>query len=176
MITIISGTNRVDNKTIQLANWYHTYLQSLGIDAQVFNLEELPDDFLLASRYAAHDKSIAFLAQQEQYLFPAERFLFVLPEYNGSVPGILKLMIDSADIKRAFYYKKACFTGLSSGRAGNLRGLDHLTNMMQYLKMHIYYNKLPVSRIATEMDEYGNLLQPTTEKALIEQVEGFLAF
>lgn len=176
MTTIISGTNRSNNRTILLAQWYQRCLQERGVEAVVYNLEDLPSDILLASRYAAYDKSPEFLAQQEQFLFPADRLIFVLPEYNGAIPGVLKLMIDTCDIKRAFYDKKACLTGLSTGRAGNLRGLDHLTGILQYLKMHVYHQKIPLSRITTEMDDNGQLLQSATEAALLEQVEGFLAF
>lgn len=176
MITIISGTNRLDNKTIQLAQWYRHQLDSRGQEVRLLNLEELPEDILIASRHAAYDKAPGWLKVQENFLFPADRFLFILPEYNGSIPGILKLMIDAADIARAFYHKKACLTGLSSGRAGNLRGLDHLTNILHYLRMQVYYNKLPVSRIHTEMDQEGQMIHAGTQRAIADQIDGFLQF
>lgn len=176
MITIISGTNRLGNKSMQLAQWYQHTLQRLGESAKLFNLEELPDDFLLASRYAEYDRSPAFLAIQEEYFFPADKFIFIMPEYNGSIPGILKLVIDSCEVEQAFYHKKACLTGLSSGRAGNLRGMDHLTNILNYLKIQVYHNKLPVSRIFTEMDKEGQLLHASTQQNIEEQLTGFLSF
>lgn len=176
MITIISGTNRLGNKSIYLATWYQKILADLQVEAKVFNLEDLPDDFLLASRYAEFDRSSAFLQIQETYFFPADRYIFIMPEYNGSIPGILKLVLDSCEIETAFYHKKACLTGLSSGRAGNLRGMDHLTNILNYLKIQVYHNKLPVSRIHTELDEAGQLTHVQTQRLILEQLQGFLAF
>lgn len=176
MITIVSGTNRLGNKSIQLSHWYLQSLQNKGQEVKLFNLEDLPDDFLLASRYAAYDRSPAFMSIQEEYFFPADKFIFIMPEYNGSIPGILKLVLDSCDIERAFYHKKACLTGLSSGRAGNLRGMDHLTNILNYLKIQVYHNKLPVSRIHMEMNQDGQLMHDKTQQVIQEQLEGFLAF
>lgn len=176
MITIVSGTNRIGNKSIHLARYYRQCLQDKGLEAKLFNLEDLPDDFLLASRYADYRKSDKFLQIQEEFFFPAERFFFILPEYNGSIPGILKLVIDSCDIEKAFYHKKACLTGLSSGRAGNLRGLDHLTNILHYLKMLVYHHKQPISRISTEMGPNGDILQEATRRSVSDQIDGFLSF
>lgn len=176
MITIISGTNRVDNRTIKVARFYATVLSEWEVPYELFDLRELPADFLMASQYAKPERSKSFYQMQEQYLVPADKFIFILPEYNGSVPGILKLMIDSCDIEEAFYYKKACLTGLSTGRAGNLRGLDHLTNMLHYLKMEIYPDKVPISRIKNELDSDGKWLHKEMEDTLRKQLSGFLKY
>src|SRR5690606_19694238 len=82
------------------------------------------------------------------------KFIFVVPEYNGSFPGILKLFLDSIPTK-FWADKKACLVGVSDGRAGNLRGMEHLTGILQYLKMHVFYNKLPISLINKVMNEHG---------------------
>jgi hypothetical protein len=67
-------------------------------------------------------------------------------------------------------------TGLADGRAGNLRGLEHMTGILQYLHVHVYWDKLPLSRISEEIDSDGKLLKPTTEAVIKAQVEGFLRF
>ncbi len=113
---------------------------------------------------------------QTEYLIPAEKFVFIMPEYNGSFPGILKLMMDNSDIKKCWWHKKAMLTGVADGRGGNLRGLEHMTNILHYLKVHVLYNKLPLSRINEEIDSEGGLLQPATEQAINEQIEEFVSF
>ena len=40
----------------------------------------------------------------------------VMPEYNGSFPGILKLLFDTTDIKRCWWHKKAALVGVASCR------------------------------------------------------------
>jgi hypothetical protein len=42
--------------------------------------------------------------------------------------------------------------------------------------MHVYWNKIPLSRITEEIDLEGKLKKPATEAVIIAQVEGFLKF
>lgn len=113
---------------------------------------------------------------EKDMLVPAEKFVLVMPEYNGSFPGILKLMMDNSDIRKVWWYKKAMLVGVADGRAGNLRGLDHMTNILHYMRMHILYNKIPISRINEEIDESGNVLKPATLKVIEQQIDEFLKF
>ncbi len=175
MITILSGTNRKGNMSNRVAAVYARLLKEKGVAHHLLSLEDLPEDFLRASLFHDTAKAPDFEALQEKYLVPAQKFIFVMPEYNGSIPGILKLLIDSVDIKRVFYHKKAMLTGLSSGRAGNLRGLDHLTNILNFLKVSVYHNKLPISRINEELDERG-FKEALTRKVVEDQLAGFLDF
>ena len=71
---------------------------------------------------------------------------------------------------------KACLVGVSTGRAGNLRGMDDLTNILNYLKINVYHNKLPISRVDTLLDAKGNLTDTETQKVIDIQLEGFLKF
>ena len=106
---------------------------------------------------------------QEKYMVGAEKFIFICPEYNGSFPGILKLLIDASDVSQCWYHKKACIVGVAAGRAGNLRGLDHLSNILHHIKITILPNLIPISMIEDELDETGNLINPRTIKLLKEQ-------
>lgn len=113
---------------------------------------------------------------EEKYLIPAEKIVFIMPEYNASFPGILKVMLDNSDIKKCWWYKKAMLVGLSDGRAGNLRGVEHMTSILHYLKVHVLYNKLLLSRISEEIDVDGNVLKPATAQAIEQQIEEFIKF
>jgi NAD(P)H-dependent FMN reductase len=166
MITVISGTARPDSYTLRLASHYHKLLQERGQEAHLLSLEDL----------AVWERSPELLDAEQRMLIPSERFVFIMPEYNGSFPGRLKTMIDNSDIKKCWWGKKAMLTGLADGRAGNLRGLEHMTGILQYLHVHVYWDKLPLSRISEEIDSDGKLLKPTTEAVIKAQVEGFLRF
>lgn len=166
MITVISGTARSDSYTLRLAAHYHKLLVERGQEAHLLSLEDLP----------VWERSPELLDAEQRMLIPSERFVFIMPEYNGSFPGRLKTMIDNSDIKKCWWGKKAMLTGLADGRAGNLRGLEHMTGILQYLHVHVYWDKLPLSRISEEIDAEGKLLKPTTEAVIRAQVEGFLRF
>ena len=111
-----------------------------------------------------------------KYLIPSEKFIFIMPEYNGSFPGILKLLFDNSDIKKCWWFKKAALVGVADGRGGNLRGIEHMTNILHYLKMNVFYNKLPLSRINDEMNTEGALQNDGTITAIRQQIEEFIKY
>ena len=113
---------------------------------------------------------------EQQYLIPAEKFVFIMPEYNASFPGILKVMMDNSDIKKCWWYKKAMLVGLSDGRAGNLRGIEHMTSILHYMKVNVLYNKLLLSKIKEEIDADGNLLKAETKALIEQQADEFIQF
>ena len=116
-----------------------------------------------------------FLKVENEILIPTQKFIFILPEYNGTFPGVLKAMIDNSDIGKAWYHKKALLTGISTGRAGNLRGMDHLSASLNYLKMNVHHNKLPISLIDKVMDTNGRLNDETL-KVIDEQLTEFINY
>ncbi|RYD56275.1 MAG: NADPH-dependent oxidoreductase [Sphingobacteriales bacterium] len=166
MITIISGTNRKDSMTLKVAKLYYNMMSQRADDVQLLTLEDLN----------VWDRSAELIATEERLLIPSEKFVFVMPEYNGSFPGILKLMLDNSDIKKCWWYKKAMLVGVADGRAGNLRGMEHMTNILHYLRVNVLYNKVPISRINDEINEAGDILKPATELVIIQQIEEFLKF
>ena len=60
--------------------------------------------------------------------------------------------------------------GLSDGHAGNLRGQDHLTGVLHYLKMHVHYHKPKLSNISRSFDPTGKLLNEQYMDQLKEHV------
>lgn len=68
----------------------------------------------------------------------AQGVLFVTPEYNRSVPGVLKNAIDHASRpygQSAFAGKAAGMIGISVGAIGTAMAQQHLRNMLAYLDM-----------------------------------------
>ena len=99
MITIISGTDRKDGLTHVLAKHYYQVMQSKTSDeVKLYSLEDLPPDLYGASMYQKSTLPSSFQAIEEEYMIPADKLFFVIPEYNGSFPGILKLFIDAQHI------------------------------------------------------------------------------
>jgi len=165
MYTIISGTNRVASHTEKVAAEYQRLLKEKDVDAGIFSLKNL--DVL--------NRTPEFLKVENEILIPTQKFIFILPEYNGTFPGVLKAMIDNSDIGKAWYHKKALLTGISTGRAGNLRGMDHLSASLNYLKMNVHHNKLPISQIDKVMDANGRLNDETL-KVIDEQLTEFINY
>jgi NAD(P)H-dependent FMN reductase len=172
-ITIISATNRPDSNTEKVATYYQSVLKEMGVAANILSLKNLPESVLHSDLFGK--RSPEFQEIIEKYVEHQEKFIFIAPEYNGSFAGILKVFLDAIP-PRLWTDNKACLVGVSTGRAGNLRGMEHLTNILNYLKVNVYHNKLPISRVDTLMEPSGNFMDSDTKLVIELQVAGFLKF
>jgi NAD(P)H-dependent FMN reductase len=164
MITIISGTNRKYSNTYKIAKEYQLILKEKGIEAGVFSLEDV--DVL---HYNA-----AFEKIENEILIPSSHFIIISPEYNGSFPGVLKLLFDNSRSHEMWYHKKALLTGVATGRAGNLRGMDHLADVLNYIKITVHPNKLPISVVNSVVGSDGKIIDKNTLKAINQQLDEFI--
>src|SRR5262249_59258740 len=103
----------------------------------------------------------------------ADAVLFVTPEYNYSVPGVLKNAIDWAARPygdSAWSGKPAAIMGASIGAIGTARAQYHLRQMFVFLNMFpINQPEVMIGNAAEQFDEQGNLTDEKT-KELIRQL------
>lgn len=156
---------------MKVSNIYSELLNLQNIENEILSLENVPEDIAFNELHGNRTKEYAQLINN--YITNNHHFIFVVPEYNGSFPGILKVFLDSIHPKE-WTEKYACLVGVSLGRAGNLRGLDHLTGILNYLKMHVYHNKLPVSGVDKLINENNAFSSEEQLKACRNQLGGFL--
>jgi len=179
MITIFSGTNRPGSNTLKISRQYSKLLSIKGIEHQLFSLEQLPLNLFTNNMYDHLDTktySDVHLAIMEKYFIPVEKIVFVVPEYNGSFPGTFKAFIDASNVSACFHNKKCCLVGVANGRAGNLRGMEHLTNILNHIRMNVLHLKIPISQVSTHLDEHGDIKSPDILKMIESQIELFNSF
>lgn len=163
MITLIVGTNRPESQSRKVTDVYAAVLKSLDVAFQILDLTGLD----------IYTRNEQVKAIEQQYLIPADKLILILPEYNGSFPGIFKLLIDNSDIRQSWYYKKAMLVGVADGRAGNLRGLEHMTNILHYLRINVFYQKVYLSSVSTLFDAEDNFSNERMYQEIMEQCKGF---
>jgi NAD(P)H-dependent FMN reductase len=173
MITILCTTHRPASRTMSVASFYRNLLQSKGTEAVILSMDELPRDFILTDMFDR--RTDTFLDIINNKIVPAEKLIAVVPEYNGSLPGIFKTFLDACP-PEIFYGKKTALTGIADGRAGNQRGLDHLTSIFHHLKMEVLSTRVLISGIAKEMNENGGFNNPATVRLIEKQLDLFLKF
>ncbi len=66
-----------------------------------------------------------------------EKFIFVMPEWNGSYPGQVKVFIDNQSHPNKFQGKKVSLIGLSGGHSGNIIGIHHLRDVLEYVGSNV---------------------------------------
>ena len=103
----------------------------------------------------------------------ADAILFVTPEYNYSVPGVLKNAIDWASRPygdSAWNGKPAAIMGASIGSIGTARAQYHLRQMMVFLNMFpINQPEVMIANAQDRFDKEGNLTDESS-KDLIRQL------
>ena len=174
MITIISGTNRADSISSLTSHTYKEILEEKGADSQILDLATLPEDFVYSALYENAGKNIAFNVFQE-VIDKSDKFVFIVPEYNGSFPGVLKAFIDGLRYPSSFTGKRGALVGISSGAQGAGLALSHLTDILNYLGMHVMPLKPKLSRIEKHVS--GNIINNTVYLDLLKkQADQLISF
>ncbi len=175
MITLIAATNRPGSYTKKVADYYHQCLAGHDIVHGYFSLEGLPEDLFTQEMYD-YTHNEAFYNIQKNILYPTTKYIFIVPEYNGSFPGIFKSFIDASNIAQSFHHKKAALVGVADGRAGNLRGMEHLTNIFNHIKMNVLHLKIPISSVSSQFNSKGEFSNAEITKLIDTQIELLQAF
>ncbi len=176
-ILVISGTNRNGSATLEVSKKLCGILTAhLHIHTFV-NLEDFTKLVAEQSPYNTIENDSELAHFQDQKLIPCEKFIFVIPEYNGSFPGFLKWWIDTFSMRKAgesFKNKKVAIVGISDGINGNVRGVDHLLSICRYLKMIVYPGFVYFPGIVKVLDLWEE--NPKNAKRLERFVEEFIQF
>lgn len=175
MITIFHATARPNSNSRLIANIYDKILGERNIEHLFFSLENVEPEVFSQTIYTK-PKNKQLLSIEDGILEPTEKYIFIVPEYNGSFPGMFKGFIDASDVGKCFYNKKACLVGVSEGRAGNLRGMEHLTNIFGHLRMNVLFMKLTLSQIHLNLNSSGDLTNPEYIKQINQQIDLLLEF
>lgn len=180
MITIISGTDRKKSESLHFAKKYAEIIATKTDEqVKILALEDVPHDWWHTGMYEDDGQTGSVGELQDEFMLPAQKFIYITPEYNGSFPGVLKLFIDACsvrDYKATFKNKKAALVGVATGRAGNLRGMEHLTGILNHVGTIVLPNKLPISKIESLMDDEGNITDQATIRSIEKHIDELLAF
>lgn len=105
----------------------------------------------------------------------ANAVLLVTPEYNYSVPGVLKNAIDWASRPygdSAWSGKPAAIMGASGGIFGSARAQYHLRQMFVFLNVYtVNQPEVMVAQANQRFDEQGNLTDETSKKLIRQLLE-----
>ena len=117
----------------------------------------------------------AKVLELKQRVRSADAILFVTPEYNYSVPGVLKNAIDWASRPfgdNAWNGKPVAIMGASVGTFGTARAQYHLRQMFVFLNMcAVNQPEVMIANAATAFDEQGQLVNETSRKLIGQLLE-----
>lgn len=172
-ILIVSGTNRPRSNTLRVTQVLQQHYASQQLAVDVFDVTDLPREVYEPTVYAT--KPPAFV-QIQQRVLDAVGLHIVLPEYNGSFPGILKYFIDLLKFPESFEHKPVAFVGLASGIFGALRAVEQLQMVFSYRNAHVYPDRVFIPAVKDKLDAQGRLTDTALDERLSRQARGFAAF
>jgi chromate reductase, NAD(P)H dehydrogenase (quinone) len=103
----------------------------------------------------------------------ADALLLSTPEYNGSIPGVLKNAVDWASRPKAttvLARKPVAVIGASTGMFGAVWAQAELRKVLQTAGAEVVDRELPVMQAHAQFDEYGNLVADDLRDQLAEHV------
>jgi len=106
----------------------------------------------------------------------ADAVLFVTPEYNRSVPAVLKNAVDVGSRpygKSVFSGKPAAVVSTSIGAIGGFGANHHLRQSLAILNMPTLPHEAYVGATGTLFDDQGRLTNESTEKFLRQFAQTF---
>jgi chromate reductase, NAD(P)H dehydrogenase (quinone) len=172
-ILLISGTNRPASSTLLVARRIEQHYRAAQIRAELFSLEDLPAEMFRPEAYKV--KPPGLLAIQEKVLDAAGLHV-VLPEYNGSFPGVLKYFIDLLKFPESFDRKPVAFVGVTSGAYGAMRAVEQMQMVFGYRNAHLYPERVFISGVSSKFTPAGAVSDAAIEERLMRQAREFAQF
>jgi len=173
MLALIIGTNRPGCNTRKVALHVEEIYAGLGVPLKVVDLADLPAEIFSPTSYAKKPETFQPFADA---ILAASGLILVTPEYNGSLPGVLKYFIDMLKFPESFEHRPVCFVGLAAGEWGGLRPVDHLEEIFGYRKGYVYPERVFIPKINRLLDPQGRLTDPEILQRLKKQALGFCDF
>jgi chromate reductase, NAD(P)H dehydrogenase (quinone) len=150
-----------------------------GIELEVATLHGIP---LYDGDLEAREGIPAAVNALKEKIVAADGVLIATPEYNNSVPGVLKNAIDwlsrpSSDAARVFKDRPFALMGASPGNFGTILSQTAWLPILRTLNAHHWSGpKMMVSRAPSQFDASGQFADPETAKKMKDFLQGFAAF
>jgi chromate reductase len=170
----ISGSLRRDSHNTRLLRAAGRLVQEHGVDFEVFDgLKSIPP-------YDEDDDvgdGPAAVSRLRQAIAGADAVLFATPEYNSSIPGVLKNAVDWASrplATNSLRNKPVAVIGASTGMFGAVWAQAELRKVLGAAGARVTDVELAVGHAHEHIDAAGRLAEPSQEEALLDSVQVLL--
>lgn len=140
-----------------------------GAEIEIYSISGFPE-FVQGQDQHPPEKVVEF----KKKIREADAILISSPEYNYSVPGVLKNAIDWASRPygdSAWDGKPAAIMGASGGVLGTARMQYHLRQIMVFLNMFpLNRPEVMIGNAPAKIDDQGNLIDEATRKFISDML------
>jgi NAD(P)H-dependent FMN reductase len=158
-LAVIIGATRQGRKTEQQAKWvFNTAKQSEDVEVELVDLRDYPMPFFdeaISPRYNPDRKIDPAVAPWLKKLEEFDAYVFVTPEYNHSITGVLKNALDY--VTWEFVHKPAAV--ISHGANGGARAMTDLKEILSESRAVLVpsASSVAMTGMSETIDESGNI-------------------
>jgi len=171
-LKIIVGSTRDGRAVDQITPWVIRHARALaGYDVEVLDLREwdLPmfaETVSTIGDFTDPSYSRPIVRKWNQTVRAADAVLIITPEYNHSVPAVLKNALDSLFFSFALRNKPVALVGYSAGQVGGARSVEHLAHILIEAEAVPLRNTVLIPAVHAAFDGNGEPVNPVTDHAL----------
>lgn len=171
-INILSSTDRPGSNALKVSKYAKSILEKRA-EVYLFSLKDYPFDELKGAGYSDTPGNIQ---EFNSRFLDADGYLFVIPEYNGGFPGLLKFFWDYLPFPEAMSHKPVSLIGEAAGAFGALRPVEQFEQLLKYRKAYVFPERMFIQRVNDSFDPKDGLKEEIPHKLLIKQLNEFPEF
>lgn len=171
IVAIVGSISKVSHNK-KLANYMKERYKD-KMEIEILPLEEVP----MYNQDNEFDPP-EIIKEMRAKIVESDGVLFVTPEYNHSIPGVLKNTLDwLSRVENVLIKKPSMVVGASMGQLGTVKAQMHLRQILNsggIATLNLPANEVFISAIQDKMDESGNLTDEGTINFLDSVVDNFV--
>ena len=174
-VLVFAASLRVASINARLAQLAATVIEGLGATVDLASMREF-DAPSYDGDIETSDGLPAGAQALRARLEAANAFVIVSPEYNASMPGVLKNTIDWVSRARPqpFNQRHGLLMSASPSMVGGNRGLWSLRVPLEHLGARIYPDMFSLAQAHTSFADDGNLADDRLQARFADTIAGFL--
>lgn len=171
-LQIVIGSTRPDRAADRVASWVVDRARCHGeFDVEVLDLRDWPlpmfaETIASVGDFANPTFSDPIVKRWNTKITEGDGYLFITPEYNHSVPAVLKNAIDSVFVTFAFRNKPAAFVGYSVGHIAGARAVEHLAHVAIEMEMVPLRDTVLIPAVGAAFTDDGAAADPLADASL----------
>lgn len=175
-VLALAGSTRDDSLNKKLMFEAAQAARQLGGKVTVIDLSDYPMPFYDADLEAR--EGMPFNAKRfRRYLMESDAIIIATPEYNGSIPAVLKNAIDWASRSEdgqpsfeAFKGKRFALLSASPGRGGGVRAVKHLKDILEGVGGVVVVDQVSVPNAHAAFNEKGALANQQIRQQIKQEI------
>lgn len=156
-LAVVLGSTRPNRQSLKFAQWINkTALENTDIESKIVDLVDFPlplFDEAISPRYNPNREVSLDVQKWLEVIKNFDAYIFVTPEYNHSIPAVLKNALDYL----TWELKHKPVTVASHGSVGGARAALHLKEILSESQAAVIPNNLAVVGMSDIIDQEGVL-------------------